>query len=84
MLWLGELLYPDYTEYDLQEEIIKYYKLFYGCNLTDAMYHDLIANAMPDLPFTLKTVFQKYTCRRDLCPICNTSYIKNKNPGLEA
>lgn len=47
MLWLGELLYPEYTEYDLQEEITKYYKLFYDCNLTDEMYHALIENALP-------------------------------------
>lgn len=44
---LGELLYPDYTEYDLQEEITKYYKLFYGCDLTNAMYQNLIADALP-------------------------------------
>ena len=47
MLWLGQLLYPDYTEYDLQEEITEYYQLFYGCDLTDAMYQDLITNAIP-------------------------------------
>lgn len=46
MLWLGELLYPDYTEYDLQEEITEYYKLFYGCDLTDDMYQNLIADAL--------------------------------------
>lgn len=46
MLWLGELLYPDYTEYDLQEEITEYYKLFYGCELTDGMYQNLIADAL--------------------------------------
>lgn len=46
MLWLGELLYPDYTDYDLQEEITKYYKLFYGCDLTDGMYQNLIADAL--------------------------------------
>lgn len=46
MLWLGELLYPEYTEYDLQEEITAYYQLFYGCDLTDAMYQNLIANAL--------------------------------------
>ena len=48
MLWLGELLYPDYTEYDLQEEVTEYYNLFYGCDLTDAMYHELIANALTE------------------------------------
>lgn len=47
MLWLGELLYPAYTEYDLQEAITEYYKLFYDCDLTDVMYQELIANAMP-------------------------------------
>ena len=46
MLWLGELLYPEYTEYDLQEEVTAYYKLFYGCDLTDEMYQDLMRNAL--------------------------------------
>ena len=45
MLWLGELLYPDYTEYDLQEKVTEYYKLFYGCDLTGEMYQDLIADS---------------------------------------
>ena len=47
MLWLGELLYPDYTEYDLQEEVTAYYKLFYDCDLTEEMYRELILNALP-------------------------------------
>jgi len=47
MLWLGELLYPDYTDYNLQEEITEYYKLFYGCDLTNDMYQNLIADALP-------------------------------------
>lgn len=47
MLWLGELLYPEYTEYDLQEEVTTYYKLFYGCDLTDEMYQALMINALP-------------------------------------
>ena len=47
MLWLGELLYPDYTEYDLQEEITDYYRLFYDCTLTDTMYQDLMTHALP-------------------------------------
>lgn len=41
MLWLGKLLYPEYAEYDLQEEVTAYYKLFYGCDLTEEMYQDL-------------------------------------------
>lgn len=47
LLWLGELLYPEYTDYDLQEEVTKYYKLFYGCDLTDEMYQNLMVGAMP-------------------------------------
>lgn len=47
MLWLGELLYPEYTEYDLQTEVTEYYELFYGCELTEEMYQDLVANALP-------------------------------------
>ena len=47
MLWLGELLYPEYTEYDLQEEVTEYYELFYGCNLTEEMYQNLLADALP-------------------------------------
>ena len=45
MLWLGELLYPGYAEYDLQEKVTEYYKLFYGCDLTAEMYQDLLAGS---------------------------------------
>ena len=47
MLWLGQLLYPEYTEYDLQKEVIAYYKMFYDCDLTDEMYRNLISDALP-------------------------------------
>lgn len=47
LLWLGELLYPEYTEYDFKAEIIRYYKLFYDCELTDEMYNNLVENAFP-------------------------------------
>ena len=46
MLWLGELLYPEYTDYDLQEEVSEYYRLFYGCDLTDALYLELTEHAI--------------------------------------
>lgn len=46
ILWLGALLYPQYVDYNLQEEVTDYYKLFYGCELTDEMYQALIQNAM--------------------------------------
>ena len=47
MLWLGQLLYPEYTGYDLQEEVTEYYKLFYGCDLTEEMYQNLLTDALP-------------------------------------
>ncbi|MGM9589007.1 MAG: ABC transporter substrate-binding protein [Faecousia sp.] len=46
ILWLGALLYPEYVDYDLQEEVTAYYKLFYDCDLTDEMYQSLIQNAI--------------------------------------
>lgn len=48
MLWLGQLLYPEYTDYDLQARITEYYRLFYGCDLTEEMYRSLVANALPE------------------------------------
>ena len=45
MLWLGQLLYPEYTQYDLQAEVTEYYKLFYGCDLTEEMYLNLTADS---------------------------------------
>lgn len=47
MLWLGQLLYPEYTEYDLQEKVTEYYRLFYGCELTEEMYRQLMLHALP-------------------------------------
>ena len=46
LLWLGEVLYPEYTEYDLQEEITEYYKLFYECDLTEELYRELVKGAL--------------------------------------
>ena len=46
MLWLGSLLYPEYAQYDLQQEVTEYYRLFYGCELTEEMYRELTKNAL--------------------------------------
>lgn len=45
LLWLPSILYPEYCDYDLQEEVTEYYELFYGCTLTDEQYDTLTANA---------------------------------------
>ena len=42
---LPSRLYPDYCDYDLQEEVPEYYELFYGVTLTDEQYATLTANA---------------------------------------
>lgn len=46
LLWLGDLLYPEYVSYNLQEKVTEYYKLFYGCELTGTMYAALTAGAL--------------------------------------
>lgn len=45
LLWLPSILYPEYCDYDLQEEVTEYYELFYGCTLTDEQYQAITANA---------------------------------------
>ena len=42
MLWLTDLLYPEYTDCDLRAEVTEYYKLFYGYELSDADYARLV------------------------------------------
>lgn len=47
MVWLSKILYPDATEqYNLFEDVHKYYELFYHCDLTQAQYDTLLANSM--------------------------------------
>ncbi len=45
LLWLPYILYPEYCDYDLQEEVTEYYEMFYGVTLTDEQYNALTANA---------------------------------------
>ena len=46
MIWLAELLYPDYTDYELQEKVTEYYGLFYGYDLSDEDYRELTDGAL--------------------------------------
>ena len=48
LVWLQNLLYPQAADYDLQEEITEYFKLFYGSTITQAQYEDLMQHAMPE------------------------------------
>lgn len=45
MLWMAQLLYPDACDYDLYEEVARYYDLFYHCDLTRARYEELTKGA---------------------------------------
>ncbi len=45
MIWLTAVLYPDYCDYDVKAEIQEYFRLFYGCELSEAQYAELTANA---------------------------------------
>jgi len=44
--WLGNLLYPDLYEYDIEKEVKEFYKLFYHMELTDAQFQELTARAV--------------------------------------
>lgn len=46
MLWLGTLLYPEQADYDLYEEVARYYKLFYHADLTHAQYEVLTQDSI--------------------------------------
>ncbi len=45
LIWLPAVLYPEYCDYDVKAEIVEYYRLFCGCELTDEQYGELTAHA---------------------------------------
>lgn len=46
MMWMEQLLYPEYCDFDLEEAVKEYYSLFYHCELTDTQYDALVANSL--------------------------------------
>ena len=46
LIWLTAQLYPQYCDYDVKAEVMEYYRLFYGCQLTDEQYDTLTAHAL--------------------------------------
>lgn len=46
MLWMADLLYPELVDYDLKEQTIRYYQLFYHCDLTEEQYVELVENSI--------------------------------------
>lgn len=45
MIWLTKMLYPEYCDYDLEEEVKEYYKMFFHIELTKEQYNELTVNA---------------------------------------
>ena len=45
LIWLTAVLYPDYCDYDVKDEVTEYYRLFYGCELSDEQYGSLTEGA---------------------------------------
>ena len=47
MVWLGNLMYPDVFDYDIDERVKEFYSLFFKYDLTDAELDDLMVYAKP-------------------------------------
>ena len=46
MLWMGKLLYPENTNYDLYEEVQTYFKLFYHSDLSREQLERIVQNSI--------------------------------------
>ena len=46
MMWMGKLLYPDQTDYDLYEKVAEYFDLFYHCELSQEQYYEIVKNSI--------------------------------------
>lgn len=45
MTWMAKVLYPDAADYELYEEVARFFELFYHCRLTREQYDALVANS---------------------------------------
>ncbi len=45
LIWLTAVLYPDYCNYDVREEVKEFYSLFFHCELTDEQFDSITENA---------------------------------------
>ena len=46
MMWMTKILYPEMADYDLYEEVARYFDLFYHCDLSREQYDRLVANSV--------------------------------------
>jgi len=49
VMWLSAILYPEYVNYDLKEEVKQYYQMFYHTDLTDEQYDKQTVNSVGKL-----------------------------------
>ena len=47
MIWLGNLMYPDVFDYDIDDRVKEFYSLFFRYDLTDVELDDLMVHARP-------------------------------------
>ena len=45
IMWLGNLVYPEYYDFDIIEKAREFYELFFHCGLTDAQARELLKNS---------------------------------------
>lgn len=45
LLWLPAVMYPEYVDYDLKDEVLEYYDMFVHCELSDEQYDELTRDA---------------------------------------
>ncbi len=46
LLWLGKIFYPDYADYDLFEEVSRYFRLFCHCELPEESFQTMMKEAV--------------------------------------
>lgn len=49
MIWMTKVLYPEYADYDMYEEVQEFYRLFFHCQITREQYDALVANSIGKL-----------------------------------
>ena len=50
IMWLAEIMYPDQFDWNIKDEVFKFYDLFYHCQMTDELYDELM-NSGHTLPY---------------------------------
>lgn len=46
MVWMTKVLYPEYADYDMYEEVQEFYRLFLHCEVTQEQYDALVQNSI--------------------------------------